>query len=316
MSTDATATPVATNNQVQVAQKQMVDSVLAKVSALSESGGLKIPTDYSAENALRSAWLMFQESDKIIGKCTDASIANSLLNMVVQGLNPAKRQCSFIPYGNKLTLQREYQGSVAVAKRHGLKTITANAIFEGDEFSFEIDVETGKKKILKHVSTFESFGGTVKGAYAILEMTDGSKSVEVMSMAQIQAAWNQGATKGQSPAHKNFPDQMACKTVINRAVKGIINSSDDADLFEDDPITQEESRTTAAVKQEVAAQSNGANGEDPIGFTESEDVTNQAQTIPEASEIIPSTIVDAAILEAKQQAAAQPAPVKKEGAPF
>ena len=52
-------------------------------------------------------------------------------------------------------------------------------------------------------------------------------------MDQIRKAWNQGAMKGNSPAHKNFPDQMAMKTVINRACKMYANTSDDSDVFEE-----------------------------------------------------------------------------------
>ena len=53
-----------------------------------------------------------------------------------------------------------------------------------------------------------------------------------MTLAQIKAAWQQGATKGQSPAHKNFPAEMCKKTVIGRACKMVINSSDDAWLYD------------------------------------------------------------------------------------
>lgn len=275
--TPATVIPAAEQTQ-QVAKKEqsLVDATLQKINELDKAGSLQVPKDYSAPNALRSAWLILQdiknkEDKPVLSVCTKESIANTLLKMVVQGLNPMKRQCSFIAYGNQLTLQREYQGSVAIAKRYGLKNIVANAIFEGDEFTFEVDNETGRKKIVKHVSPFDSYGGTVKGAYAIVEMSDGSKNVEVMNMKQIQAAWNQGATRGQSPAHKNFPDQMACKTVINRAVKGIINSSDDSDLFDDDPITQTESITSADVKNEIAE---NANTGEAIGFTDAQDVTD------------------------------------------
>jgi recombination protein RecT len=61
-------------------------------------------------------------------------------------------------------------------------------------------------------------------------LEDGTKNLEVMNMAQIRKAWDQGATKGNSPAHKNFPDQMCKKTVTNRAVKLLISSSDDSAL--------------------------------------------------------------------------------------
>ena len=53
-------------------------------------------------------------------------------------------------------------------------------------------------------------------------------------MQQIKDSWNQGAMKGNSPAHKLFPDQMAEKTVINRACKLIIRTSDDAILSPDE----------------------------------------------------------------------------------
>jgi recombination protein RecT len=261
MNTQTQEPPKQTNGVVKSSGNSIVDSTLIRINELQQAGGLQLPKEYSAGNALRTAYLILQEKPALLA-CTKESIANALLKMVVQGLNPFKHQCSFIAYGNQLVCQREYQGSIAVAKRYGLKSVVANAIFEGEEFAFEVDIETGRKKITKHASTFESYGGKVKGAYAIIEMADGSKNVEIMNMNQIQSAWNQGATKGQSPAHKNFADQMACKTVINRAVKTIINSSDDADLFDDEMITQTDTPVTASVKQEI---NNNANGEE-IGF--------------------------------------------------
>lgn len=256
-----------TNGVVKRESHNIVDSTLQRIEAMQAAGELIIPKDYSAPNALKSAWLILQDvkdmnKQPVLQSCTKESIAYALLNMVVQGLNPMKRQCSFIAYGNKLTLQREYQGSIAIAKRAGLKSIAANAIFKGDVFKWEIDKETGRKTILNHEQSFENYGGEVIGAYAIVEMESGEKNLEIMSMNQIKQAWNQGATKGQSPAHKNFPDQMACKTVINRAVKTIINSSDDAALFEEDEPT--ETAFTAGVKHEIETKAN----KNEIGFDE------------------------------------------------
>ena len=53
----------------------------------------------------------------------------------------------------------------------------------------------------------------------------------IMTMEQIQKAWNQGATKGNSPAHKNFTDEMAKKSVINRCCKNFVNSAKDNDVL-------------------------------------------------------------------------------------
>ena len=54
-----------------------------------------------------------------------------------------------------------------------------------------------------------------------------------MTMDQIKKAWGQGATKGGSPAHKDFTEEMAKKTVINRACKRFINTSDDSPVLVD-----------------------------------------------------------------------------------
>lgn len=63
--------------------------------------------------------------------CSRESIANSLLDMVVQGLSPAKTQCYFIVYGNQLQLNRSYFGTQAVLKRlTNVKDIWANVILK------------------------------------------------------------------------------------------------------------------------------------------------------------------------------------------
>ena len=224
-------------------QKDVVDSVLAKINTFEENGELKLPANYSAPNALKSAWLILQDAvDKnnqpVLVSCTRESIANSLLSMVVQGLSPVKNQCYFIPYGKELQLQRSYLGTLAVAKRvGGVKTAVANCIYEGDKFVYSIDPETGLKKIVEHTQDLENLDADkVKGAYAILTTEDGRTIGEIMNMGQIRKAWMQGSMKGGSPAHKNFGDEMAKKSVLGRACKMLIGISDDADLYDEQDI--------------------------------------------------------------------------------
>lgn len=220
-------------------EKNIAESVMAKIKVFSETGTLNVPKDYSAPNALRAAWLILLETknmDKrpVLEVCTKESVANALLKMIIQGLNPVKRQCSFIAYGNQLTMQREYQGTIAIAKRDsGLAKVVGNAVFKDDEFEYSINVASGVKTITKHTQTLESMAGEVKGAYAVKHYNDGHMETEIMPISQIRQAWMQGPSKGESPAHKKFPDQMAVKTVINRALKIDINSSDDSALLDD-----------------------------------------------------------------------------------
>lgn len=221
-------------------QSDVTALVLNKVNTFQKSGELRIPKDYSPENAIKAAYLVLNEQKNKDGKpilesCTNVSIANALLKMVVWGVSPLKGQIYFIPYADKLEASISYLGNVMMAKRYGnLKTIKANCIMEGDEFEFGIDPETGRRKIIKHIQTLESIGSEkILGAYASFELNDGTKDVEIMNMSQIKKSWEQGATKGASPAHRNYPDQMALRTVLNRACKILIRASDDKVLYDD-----------------------------------------------------------------------------------
>lgn len=242
------------------------EQVLARIEDFQKTGGMVLPKDYSVENHMKSAWLILQTTTDRSGQqalavCTKESIANALLDMVLQGLAVSKKQGYFIVYGNKLEFQRSYFGTVALAKRTGgIKTEpVANVIYEGDEFIYTIDPKTARISIVKHEQKIENIDSNkIKGAYALVTLADGSTQVTIMSMAQIRAAWGQGATKGNSPAHKNFAEEMAKKTVIGRACKTIINSSDDAWLYEgkrddmdSDAATRQREATTGAEKQIV-----------------------------------------------------------------
>ena len=94
---------------------------------------------YIPENALKSAWLKLndmenKEGKKILDLVTKESVANSLLSMVVLGLNVDKSQGYFIQYGNKLVFQRSYFGSMSIAKRvsPNIDEITAEIVYKGD----------------------------------------------------------------------------------------------------------------------------------------------------------------------------------------
>lgn len=221
-----------------IPEKTLADSVFARVTSLEKGGGIDFPVGYSYANALRSAWLMLQQmqdKDKkpVLSVCSKESVANALLDMVIQGLSPVKKQCYFIAYGGVLQMQRSYMGTVAVTKRlKGVKDVVGIVIWEGDEFEFTIDPETFAKKVTKHTTKFENINiAKIKGAYGVVIRTDLPPIVEPMNIDQIKKAWNQGYAKGNSGAHNNFTDEMCKKTVISRACKMLFNTSDDSDIL-------------------------------------------------------------------------------------
>lgn len=257
------------------------ENVLSRIEQFQADGGLTLPANYSVENHLKSAWLILQstkdkDGNPALSVCTKDSIANALFDMVLQGLAVSKNQGYFIVYGNKLEFQRSYFGTVALAKRVGgiKQEPIANVIYEGDEFIYSIDPNTARIQIIKHEQKIENIDNTkIKAAYALTVRPDGTTQVTIMSMQQIRAAWQLGATKGNSPAHKNFAEEMAKKTVIGRACKMIINSSDDAWLYEG---KNDEMEVDVASRQREAAVNAGKAVVDTQD-ADYEDITNQVE---------------------------------------
>lgn len=264
-------------------KKDISASVLSKVNAFQESGELNLPKNYSPENALKSAYLILSETldrnkKPVLESCSQESIANSLLKMVVYGLSPIKQQVYFVPYGGKLECTVAYTGNIAMAKRYaGLVDIKANLIMQGDEFEFAINKDTGRKEIVKHNQTLESIGAkTILGAYAIYSTKDGQTDVDIMNWDQITTSWAQGASNGASPAHKKFPGEMGKRTVINRAIKILLRSSDDAILY-DGTEKEEIDVTKEDVKHKIKTEANNQiiDIDSEIVAEETEDEANQ-----------------------------------------
>ena len=126
MTPTATASKPAekSNNAASLAKPKadIIESTERRIGELVDEGMLHLPPNYSAANALRAAWLILQETvDKnkkpVLETCTRASIANSLLSMVVQGLDPNRNQAYFIAHGTALTLRRSYFGTLRSEER-------------------------------------------------------------------------------------------------------------------------------------------------------------------------------------------------------
>lgn len=218
-----------TNQTPAVLQKDITDQVTQKVAAM-QKDGLALPPSYSPANALKSAFFAMTNAPggNLLEKCTKESIANALLDMTIQGLSPAKTQCYFVPYGQTLKLTRSYFGTMAVVKRlNGVKNIWANVIYKGDDFEIEID-ETGHEKLVKHGTSFANRDNEMIGAYAIIENNEGEQFLTTMTKKEIDMSWSKAKTKN---VQKDFPQEMAKRTVINRAAKAFINTSDDSDLL-------------------------------------------------------------------------------------
>lgn len=234
--------------------KVITEQVLKRIESFQSNGELVLPKDYSPGNALKSAFLELQEvkdrnNAPALTVCTKASVGSALMDMVVQGLNPVKKQCYFVVYGKQLKMVRSYMGAIAVAKRYGgVKKIKAFALFEGDEFEYELDLDTMTNRLISYKTDITHKDNPIVGAFALIEYEDGTRDLETMTMKQIQISWNKSKNKSQS-THKEFPEEMAKRTVLNRACKLIINTSSDNALMKDEFAPEDTHRET--IKQDI-----------------------------------------------------------------
>lgn len=217
--------------------KALIDMVIDRVEQLERSGQIDLPVHYNAANALRGAWLFIQgmtekDGTQTLTKVTAGSVNQALNQMVMEGLSCIKGHGVFVRYGNTLKWQREYFGDMALARRLGyVNDVKGNVIYAGDVFEWSIN-PTGKKVLVKHEQSLANIDQSkIVGAYAIVTRvydTHPFMEMEVMTIDQIRKAWSM-AKGGLTRAHIDFPDQMAIKTVIRRALKLIVNTSIDED---------------------------------------------------------------------------------------
>lgn len=222
-----------------IVNNAFIDSLSAQLEKKKEYG-LTFPADYNPTNALMGAYLVLKETNDKNGKCvlescSQASIANTLMDMVTMGLSMQKKQCYPIAYGGKLQCQISYHGHKAMAHRYGAKTINAEVIYEGDTFKYHL--ENGRKILDEHTQDFQNINlDKIVGAYCVVLLDDGSTYMEVMNISQIKTAWKKGfGYKENSGTHKEFTDMMAKKTVTSRACKQIVQQYGDVfavDSFE------------------------------------------------------------------------------------
>lgn len=207
----------------------IIESVTKRVADMQQNEGLQLPKGYSATNALQSAWLELSDNSKgksLLEKTTPESQAKALLGMVIQGLSPAKHQVYFIPYGQELTLTRSYFGSLAILQRlDNVSKVWAEVIRDGD--LWDVRSEDGRLAV-DWQPKVEALDNDIVAAYAVIRDTDGVDTYTLMTRKQIDQSWSHSKNH---KVQQEFGDQMAKRTVLNRAAKFFVNSSSDNDLL-------------------------------------------------------------------------------------
>ena len=197
----AQTAPATQSKAIAAMKDELANSVLRRIEELQANDGLVVPKDYAVTNQMNLAWLrisemLWEDSNKVqrpvLEVVTKASVANSLLDMVLQGMDIQKKQGYFIPIKNKasgqleLTFWRSYFGDEKLARAQGMKKVRSVVVYEGDEFEY-MYTEDGETKVTKHVPSLSRIDkDKIVAAYAVTTMADGSHSTTIKTMTEIR----------------------------------------------------------------------------------------------------------------------------------
>jgi recombination protein RecT len=225
-------------------------------AALPKSKGLTV-------DRLIKLALLAANKQPALKNCEMPSVFQALMQCAELGLEPSGTlgHAYLVPYGKQCTLVIGYRGLIDLARRSGaLKQIEAHVVHERDVFKLRFGLEP----LLDHEPCLDGNPGRAKLVYCVVQLADGAKHVEVMTIAEIERIRDRSKARG-GPWTTDF-EEMAKKTVARRTCKWVPMSSELATALahEEDgadqhggvglTVVQEAQPKTAAVREAVRVQ--------------------------------------------------------------
>lgn len=167
---------------------------------------------------------------------TPSSIREVALRVLTEDIDLSKKQAVIIPYGNNLTLQKEFYGNVALVKQqYGDKIeFRTQVVYPKDEFSikknglgFGIDEYTHDTKPENMVTTNASgYKTTATPTFVYTYVVDLTVNKVINSNCfSYQRCYDSWTQSGIKQTHKKFPADMMIKTIENYIATRMYNKS-------------------------------------------------------------------------------------------
>lgn len=163
------------------------------------------------------------------------SVINSVNMMMIQGLDAGKKQGYFIPYGDEVQFQRSYFGTVTMLKRlPEIKDIKAFEYYEDNVPEFEWDIQTMSLSKMKSWNPNHK-SSELAGAFAVIYKNDGSFELTNMNIEEIHTSWSQSQNYGQTVWLNSAEEIKAAKAAGHKVKEGGKNGKTWAKYQTDEP---------------------------------------------------------------------------------
>jgi recombination protein RecT len=182
-----------------------------------------LPKHLTPERLIRIC-LSAASRNPVLLECSHESLLKSIMTAGQLGIEPdgVLGMGHLVPFKNNKTQKMEatfilgYRGCLDLARRSGdVQTIETGVVHAKDKF----EIEFGLDRKLRHIPAWElADPGETIAVYAIATLSDGTKQIEVMSRAQIDAIRSRSKAGNFGPWVSDY-DEMARKTVVKRITK-------------------------------------------------------------------------------------------------
>lgn len=183
----------------------------------------------TAESVARTALSQMYRNPQLL-ECDRMSVMRAIVEAASLGLTFALGRAYLVPFNNKVkgvdgkpdTWRKEaqlipgYQGLVDLVRRStGVKSVIANAVYEGDDFNYSAGLT---EDTFFHRSLVEPQDAKLTHAYCIIRFLDGGYQWVVLTKKQIDAVRARSKAGNFGPWVTDYA-AMAIKTAVRRCTK-------------------------------------------------------------------------------------------------
>lgn len=145
---------------------------------------LALPKHMNADRMTRLCLTAFSTTPAL-QKCTQTSIAGSLMTAAQMGLEPGiNGQGYLIPYKETCTFVPGWKGLVDIVNRSGRATVWTGAVFQGDDFDYAL----GDNPFIRHKPGDEDDASKMTHVYAVGRVN--GSTLPVIEVWTIKKIWN------------------------------------------------------------------------------------------------------------------------------
>ncbi|EAI1677495.1 hypothetical protein E3A43_07605 [Campylobacter coli] len=178
------------------------------------------------ENELKLINERFNSKDNVVMKVLRDNQTASFLkvkNLSEAGLSILNNDYYIVPMGNNVNIESSYMGLVKVAINEALKRgfeiiVKSDTVSNSDEVKIITENEIDNLSISKN-----PLDNSIKGAYALISIVKNGnllyRKAEFLNKEQLDTIKSKTFSKG--GVYKEFPEEMARKSAIRRAIKHI-----------------------------------------------------------------------------------------------